>query len=229
MARTVHTDWTRRAIASLTLASLSPWLLVSCTVPDHDADLNPANSPSVSQSPDTQAYISACDAVTLHEGNLTADQVARSRVTQAADFQGDPLVATAVVVHEIERDQDVDNIAVRGQLQPVKQWPPNPTVTLPVEQVELLVCLEENRTAEPVENCRYETEGDRNTLITHDNDARAYLVEAKTLDLIDTYQFDKPAPSCPIDHQFEEKFRTEKLEGPALNDQEIQDWINRLD
>ncbi|MGD1850983.1 MAG: hypothetical protein ACFCBU_10365 [Cyanophyceae cyanobacterium] len=217
----------RGAIASLTGAALCPWLLVSCTVPDHDTDLNPANSPSVSPSAETQVYISACDAVTLQEGRLTADQVERSRVTQAADFQGNPLIATAVVVHEIERDQDRNGIAVRGQLQPVQQWPPNPAVTLPVDQVELLVCLEEDRTAEAVENCLYER--DRNTLITHNNDARAYLVEAKTLKLIDTYQFDKPAPSCPVDHPFQESFRTEKLEGPALNDEEIQDWINRLD
>ena len=150
-------------------------------------------------------------------------------IPQAATFQGDPFVATAVVVHEIERDQERDAIAIRGQLQPVKQWPPNPAVTLPVNQIELLVCLEEHRTAEAVENCHYETDSDRNTLITHNNDARAYLVEAKTLTVIDTFQFNKAAPSCPIDHQFQETFRTEKLEGPALTDQEIQDWINRLD
>ena len=205
-----------------------PGLLMGCTVPDQDADLSPNNSPAP-QSPETQAYLNACDAVTLHNGELTAEQQAEWSIPQAATFQGDPFVATAVVVHEIERDQDREAIAIRGQLQPVKQWPPNPAATLPVEQIELLVCLEEHRTAEAVENCHYETDSDRNTLITHNNDARAYLVEAKTLTVIDTFQFNKAAPSCPIDHQFQEKFRTEKLEGPALTDQEIQDWINRLD
>lgn len=217
----------KRAITSLSLVVLSPWLLISCTVPDPDADLNPNNSPSAN--PNATLYTNACDGVTLHNGKLTPEQIERWRITDAADFQGDPFVATAVVVHEIERDQDRNAIAIRGQLQPVKQWPPNPTVTLPVDQVELLMCLEEHRTAEAVENCRYETNNDFNTLITHNNDARAYLVEAKTLRLLDTYSFKKTALSCPIDHQFQEKFRTEKLEGPALTDQEIQDWINRLD
>ncbi|MBP0000145.1 MAG: hypothetical protein J7641_14305 [Cyanobacteria bacterium SID2] len=217
----------RRWAIILGLAGLSIGCRAQMPMTESDpaaVELSSTTPEPVKTKPIGDALASICRVVKVSEGRVAESEKSTFALSPAKVYEGEVASSSIVVV----RDTPNSNYEVLGAVSGLDNWPPQKDAVSPAD-TQLVLCLYETNNPNDSETYWYLNEkGWYGALTVYGTDARLYLVEAKTLNLVEQTQLMRERPDAPETYTLKGESRAEIQDGLPLELDRVKAWLERL-
>ena len=165
-----------------------------------------------------------CRITKISEGDIPLSEKPVFAITEAPRYQEDMADNSLIFI----RDTPETNYDIMGKL-PEVEADLRDVTSEDLNDTPLILCSHETVNPGDGETCWYlNEEGWYGSLASYGTQARLYLVEAKSLDLIAQTQLQRPSLGCPESWTLPGDSREQVRDAGSIDVNEIRTWLNSL-